>query len=382
MINSWIFFALNAKPTSMRRAVAERLAEKEPVVIVDCPVSVIRSRSVPSLKFRSKRLPGEALSWHYRPLHYPERLPGIGKIAMALNRRRLQRELEQLVPQGARRIVIYDSPTQDHLVGRLGEDVSVYLAIDDRTVTVWGDPIVGELDAEKRLLAKVDKVICVSEVLAQTLRSRMPEGRVIPVHVLPNGYDERLFDPQKTWGEPAILAGVPKPRILVAGHVSERIDWEGIRGATKARPNWTWVFVGPADPGMKEKIMSKLDGNGFCFPPVQVEEVPAWIQHSDACAVPYRLNDFTRSSSPLKGIEYLAMGAPVLSTRVPSLERYVDSIQWVEEGDGKSYARALDELAANGKDPACIQARCMAVSADSWAVKIGQFREMLCNVSF
>jgi hypothetical protein len=36
----WIFFALNAKPTSMRRALAERLAEDEPVIVVDRLLSV------------------------------------------------------------------------------------------------------------------------------------------------------------------------------------------------------------------------------------------------------------------------------------------------------------------------------------------------------
>jgi hypothetical protein len=37
-------------------------------------------------------------------------------------------------------------------VGRFGEKISVYVAVDDRTVTVTGEPIKGGIEAEKTLL--------------------------------------------------------------------------------------------------------------------------------------------------------------------------------------------------------------------------------------
>ena len=376
---AWVFWATDAKPTSMRRALAERLAEKESVVIVDRPVSVLRDREAPALKLRCRRVAGFEACWHYRALHYPERFLLLGQILKLLNRRRLERELDQLLPRDTKRVVCYDSPTQDHLVGKLSEDISIYLAIDDKTLTVWGGPILGELEAEKRLLNKVDKAVCVSEPLAEVLRSRVPIGRTLPIHVLPNGYNERIFDANRKYTEPAPLVDIPRPRIVVAGHVSERIDWKGIASAIKARPNWSWVFVGPADPGMKEKIETMLKGHGFYQVPVPVEEVPAWISHCDACAVPYRLNSFTRASHPLKATEYLAMGAPVLSTRIPSLERYGEAIEWVNEGDGESYARALDKLTSNLSNQRLKDPRRQVVAEDSWKVRVNQFREIVFN---
>jgi glycosyltransferase involved in cell wall biosynthesis len=317
-------------------------------------------------------------SWNYQLLHLPERLPGMSGILRQLNRRQLQRDLNHLLPQIARRIVCYDSPTQDNLVGKLREDLSIYLAIDDRTITTRGEPISGELEAEVRLLSKVDRVVCVSETLAEVLRSRLPSGRTIPIHVLPNGYNERLFNPNLDRYEPDALRRIPRPRILVAGHISERIDWEGVKGAVRARPEWTWVFVGLADNGMKEKI-SALGGSNFYHPPVPVEQVPAWIKHCNACAVPYRLNSFTMASSPLKAVEYLAMGAPVLSTRITSLGSYDGAIEWVREGDGESYARAIDEIANQVKNQEIRQLRRRVVSGDSWGLRVKQFREIVFN---
>ncbi len=375
---SWVFFALGAKPTSFRREVAERLAENGRVIVVDLPVSVLRDRKVPPLKARSNPLPGVESCWLYRPLHYPERLLGVGRILRSLNGRRLQRELNQLLPRDSERIVCFDAPTQDHLVGKLGEHVSIYLAIDDKTLTVWGEPIDGELEAEKRLLSKVDRVVCVSERLAEVLRSRVPSGRNLPIFVLPNGYDERIFDPKKHYPEPSDLARVPKPRVLVVGYISPRIDWEGIRGAVEARPDWAWIFVGPADTGMEEKIRT-VGGSTFYHRPVPVEEVPAWITHCDACAVPYRVNPFTAASHPIKAIEYLAMGAPVLSTKIPSLGCYKGAIAWVNESDGESYARALDRFADQTGRQEIRELRQRAVSGDSWGIRVNQFREIVFN---
>jgi glycosyltransferase involved in cell wall biosynthesis len=374
---NWIFFAANAKPTSMRRAVAERFAETEPVIIVDHPLSLARDRKAPSLKARCEHLPGVEGCWQYRPLHYPERLPIVGKIGRLLNRRILQRELNCLLPPEAKRIVCYDSPTQDCLVGKLGEDLSVYLAIDDRTITVEGIPIPGEMEAEKRLLGKVDKVICVSEILAHVLSSRIPDGRVLSIHVLPNGYDERIFDPDREYPEPSILKKVTRPRILIAGHVSARMDWEGMGRVAKARPNWTWIFLGPAELGMKERISELLGEKGIYRPAIPIKEVPAWIAHSDACAVPYRLNAFTIPSCPLKAIEYLAMGAPVLSTRVPALIRYGHAIKWVEEGNSENYAKVLDELLFIARSPNEVRRRREAVAGDSWASRLEQIQKIV-----
>lgn len=374
----WVFFAAEAKPSSMRRALPNRISETQPVVIVDELVSVVRSRSIPAFNLRWKRHTEKDLRF-YRPLHFPVAAPGIGRVARMLNQLLLRREIDRLLPPGRRRIVCYDSPTQDYLVKRLGEERSIYLAIDDLTITVTGESIEGELDAERRLLSKVDLVICVSDVLAQRLRERSPSFEKPPIQVLPNGYDERIFDPNGNYPEPNVLRRIPRPRILVAGHISERIDWDGIIGASQLRTPWTWIFTGPAEKGMKERIASRLGQHGFYHPLIPLQDVPGWIYHFDACAVPYRVNPFTRASSPLKAIESLAMGAPVLSTRIPSLQRYDRAIEWVNEGDGESYARALDTFADPSRNKELVPFRRQAVAEDSWGVRVKQFREIAFN---
>ncbi|MCX5908339.1 MAG: hypothetical protein NTY64_14430, partial [Deltaproteobacteria bacterium] len=91
---------------------------------------------------------------------------------------------------------------------------------------------------------------------------------------------------------------MPRPRLLVAGHISDRIDWDGIREASLRRPHWTWIFKGSTDPGMSSKIAQTLGSKGVYHPPTPFAEVPTWIAHCDAGAAPYRLSPFTLASNP------------------------------------------------------------------------------------
>lgn len=381
---SWVFFAGNAKPSSMRRALPHRLGAEFPVVLVTEPFSLIRERRWPSLAARVRTRSDLPHLREYTPIHFPERIPLCGPKIKEFGAKTLRRELDCLLapPGSGRRVVCYNSPGQYPLVGTLGEELSVYLAIDDRTVTVQGEAIAGELEAERELLARVDRVVCVSEPLAETLRARSLGNRDIRVDVLGNGYDEQLFDPDRQWAEPPALREIPRPRILVAGHISQRIDWVAVAEAMRLRPQYSWIFVGPADADAAAEILRVRNASGaavFLYEPVAYEDVPAWIAHCDLCAVPYRLNKFTMASSPLKAIEYLACGAPTLSTEIPSLLPLSDAIAWVREGDPISYAKALDALEAQGRARAAVETRRAAAQKHGWTSKARKFRDLLID---
>lgn len=75
------------------------------------------------------------------------------------------------------------------------------------------------------------------------------------------------------------------------------------------------------------------------------------------------------------------MGAPVLSTIIPSLKRYDEVIEWVNEGDGESYARALDNLAKQLSNQELRALRQRAMAGDSLSARVDQFRKMVCNAN-
>ncbi len=50
-------------------------------------------------------------------------------------------------------------------------------------------------------------------------------------------------------------------------------------------------------------------------------ELPAYLLHSTACIVPFRINPITIATNPIKVYEYLASGKPVVSTDLPEVRR-------------------------------------------------------------
>ena len=99
----WVFFAVDSKLSSLRKALPLRLAESEPVVVVERAVSAVR---------QPRRWPMHARvdGLEYHPFHWPERMPVLGGLSRELNVRRLRRELDRLCPPGPR-YVCYDSPS-------------------------------------------------------------------------------------------------------------------------------------------------------------------------------------------------------------------------------------------------------------------------------
>jgi hypothetical protein len=374
---SWVFFVRGLQGYFVEYALARRVAGDDHLIAVGRGISVKSSLDKLPLARRVSAVPGIANATHYLPLHFPTRVPVVGQALQRFNIALFRREMKSL---GLSRplVVCYDSPSQQHLAGILKEDLALYYVSDDFTVTLKGNVIAGELEAERNLLKKVDLVIGINERLAQLMRERMDPARHLPIHLIPNFYDECMFNPDFEFDEPPGLKGVPHPRVLVAGHISDRIDWDGISEASRLRSQWTWVFLGRvADTGTKETIRSRLGAQGMLFPAVPYTEVPAWIRHCDTCAIPYRLNAFTLASDPLKAPEYLAMGASVMSTRVPALSRFGDSVYWVEEGNGGSYARALDEVAHQSGNNRLQRLRRRAAAPDSLAARADQFRTII-----
>ena len=380
---SWVFFVRGLEPCFVDNALARRVAETERLIAVGPNVSLLRSPGQLSFRKRLSKPPAESIEAYYRPLHFPARLPAVGAVCAKLKLSLFRREMGRILSDRPT-IVCYNSPIQHNMVGVLEESLSVYYVTDDFTVDLQGGPIPGELEAEQDLLERIDLVICVSQPLAQLMRGRAPKGKHHAIHLLPNFYDERVFNPEMTYPEPEALRDVPCPRILVAGHISDRIDWDGIAAASKLRPDWSWVFLGRSSATSTEARIDQLAGRGILLPGVPYAAVPAWIQHSDACSVPYRLNRFTLSSDPVKAPEYLAMGAPVLSTRIPALSRFGEAVYWVEEGNGGSYAKALDAATERSGSHELRALRTLASVPDSLTARAHQFRtiiqERLSNV--
>jgi glycosyltransferase involved in cell wall biosynthesis len=94
--------------------------------------------------------------------------------------------------------------------------------------------------------------------------------------------------------------------------------------------------------------------------PTPVERIPGLLERADVGVVPTLRDDFTELLLPVKLLEYVHMGLPVVASRLPVIERYFgDDVLLAEPGDPGSIAAAIEGVRA---DPALARARAECAS--------------------
>ncbi len=281
----------------------------------------------------------------------PFALPWPGsRVAARINRAALARQIRpRLAAEAARPILWASLPTAAAVTGALGESAVVYYCGDDFGGLAGVDHA-AVLRDEERLVARADLVIAASPVLA----ARFPAEKTILVE---HGVDFDLF-----------AAPVPRaadlPASPVAGFYGALADWIDVpllAETARRLPGWTFCFVGP--------VLTAIDAlaelpNVRLLGPRPHAELPRYSAHWTASMLPFRDCPQIRACNPLKLREYLAAGAPVVSTPFPALAPYAAHVATARGPDGFVHA-----LEAALFEPGDREARRARVAGETWAAR-------------
>jgi teichuronic acid biosynthesis glycosyltransferase TuaH len=137
--------------------------------------------------------------------------------------------------------------------------------------------------------------------------------------LLPNGCDPTVFDVSTSQPPRDLPAG---PFAIVIGQINERLDLAMLEAVADA--GVCLVVIGPRterDPA-RTRQLDVL----FSRPSVhwlgrrRVDELPSYLRSASVGLTPYADNAFNRGSFPLKTLEYLAAGLPVVSSNLPATQ--------------------------------------------------------------
>ncbi len=292
----------------------------------------------------------KALPWH--------NLAWVQQFNAASVGREIRRALRQVAP-GRAPVFVTATPLGGDLVGSLGECASIYLCLDDY------DQLPGVernllVPFEERLLRRVDATVATAAALTESKRPL--SGRVLH---LPQGVNYGHFSTSRTL--PAELAALPRPILGFAGGVGPVIDRSIIHALGAAFPQASIVLVGmhqeTIDPAAWPSNVHFLGARPY-------GELPAYVQGFDVGLVPYVHNQHTRSVDPLKVLEYLAAGIPVVSTGLSEVRKYQEVVYIA---DGAEAQVAAVAAALRHDDPAQRLRRQAVAAAHTWEQRAGQF---------
>ena len=213
-------------------------------------------------------------------------------------------------------VVIIYYPFTYSKIGQFDEPFIVYDILDDISIHQSSDDVLpkGEraIDFHQRLLEEADMVITSSQVLYQRTKPQRADALLIP-----NGVDLEHFQPQISQPTAAGYVTSDTPCIGFHGAVAEWIDVELLVEVAKLRPEYEFKLIGPVSTDIQKL---KILPNVYLQGAAPYEEIPMHISEFDVGILPFKINPLTHAVRPLKLIEYLAMGKPVVATPLDEIQ--------------------------------------------------------------
>lgn len=255
----------------------------------------------------------------------------VRRLNSAILQRQLFPFLRQQVQAGQDLIFVTTNPGAVDLIDRFGAALSVYYCMDEYAEMREADPKMIRA-CEPLMLEKVDCTFATSLALCRSKTNR----RYDTVY-LPQGVDFAHLQNLGTCPEP--LRRIPRPIIGFQGILGERVDLALLEKILQRFPQASLVTLGRYEVNINHL---RRYPNFFAFDPVPYAKLPAWAGRFDIGLVAYRKDGHTDSVNPLKLLEYLAMGQPVVSVDLPELALHRDYIGVAQDHEG--YLAHLDAL--------------------------------------
>lgn len=141
----------------------------------------------------------------------------------------------------------------------------------------------------------------------------------------PNGVDYQHFSTsQKIYEIPNELIEIVNKKLIIGYHgaLADWIDYELIKYIAFNIKNSQIILIGPNYDNSiyKSKILNINNINWFG--PKKYEDLPKHIKYFDVAILPFKINNITKSTSPIKMFEYMAAGVPIVSVDLPEPKKY------------------------------------------------------------
>ena len=245
----------------------------------------------------------------------------------------------------------------------------VYDCIDEMSAFANSPP---QLRARESALLRVADLVLTSGPALQRAKAPLHPR----VHCVANGVAAGDFSASTLDAGSAQAAeagrrqGAPAgPRLGYSGVVDERVDLELIETLALAHPDWQVVMAGPVVKIDVSSLPRAPNIRWLGFQPY--ERLPYLLASWDVCLVPFTDQPITRFVNPVKTLEYLAAGKPVVTSALPDIVELFGDV--VEVATGSAAFLAACEWAVTrgpaGRREQAERAR-RVVAAASWDARI------------
>lgn len=351
---------------------ATGLARYGPVLFVDPPRSPLRAPDGFGAPPGVRRVGRNLIRYTPRVLPAPER-PGVVHWTARVMRRGISRAAQAIGhPVGAHIAASVLTPLFDP-------------RRDRARVFWWQDDFVGGADlmgvapernarGERDMLRNADYVVAANPLLAVRSREAGAQTQLIPF-----GCDLSAFATRTVGAPPTDLAIAPGYAVLM-GQLGPRVDLALLHAIVdRAIP---LLLIGPMHDERARQLWAPLIGRPEVqwVGPKPVSELSRYLAAASVGLVPYLQSRFNQGSFPLKTLEYLAAGLPVVATDLPAI-RWLDAPDVAVADTPHEFATAAAAAQTTSVSPRALDARRAFVVPHTWPARTAQWAELLAELS-
>ena len=207
-----------------------------------------------------------------------------------------------------------------------------------------------------------DGVLTVSDTLAGLFaETGFPRERILPIYY---GYDSDIFKFQDGIARGSAKAPVVAMHGSLDFHHVGGIAFDAVKEIFTARPETVFRFVGHRTAALEKLLnraqqeipQAKIENTGF----VPYADVPKHLASASVGIIPYEESIGTHCAFAAKPVEYSALGIPVVSTPLKSVQGYFREIPLVRfsKFDGADFGKTVvswfdespEKISAMGKE--------------------------------
>jgi len=199
------------------------------------------------------------------------------------------------------------------------------------------------------------------------------------VHIFPPGVDMSAFPDESASGslpDRLNLSSLPRPIIGYVGGLHRFIDYDLVANMARARPSWSWVFL-----GAHQVSLEKLQGlpNVHLLGQQPHEELAGHMRFFDVCIVPYLNSNETSTVVPTKINEYLAAGKAIVTTSLPTVCEFNEQhhVLSTTGATAQEFLQAIESELPMAHDPQLRKKRRKLAELADWQSRLEEMSDFI-----
>ena len=197
---------------------------------------------------------------------------------------------------------------------------------------------------EKAIINHSDTITASSKYLVNKIKKDFPKKNISH---LPHGFESAKEPNYKSSNERknitiSLVASMTKADQL-------KIDYDYIKNIINEGKNIRLNICGPIDQN-NQKVCDIIEHSHVeYFGIINQQDIPEFISKSDVGLIPYKMNEFTDGIFPIKTLEYLSVGVPLILSPLKSIQMDKQFSKWLLflDKEESSFEKKITEYLSN-----------------------------------